>query len=185
MTDLVQLWLPILVSAVLVFVASSLIHMVFKWHNSDYRKLANEPAVMAALRAGAPVPGLYTLPHCTDMKDMHDPDVQARFREGPVAMVTVRPPGLPAMGALLLQWYVFNLLLSVAIAVLVLYTYGRQGDPAAIGHLAGVVAFLAYGAGSIPNAIWMGKPWATVAKDLLDALIYGAVTGLVFWQLWP
>jgi hypothetical protein len=185
MTDLAQLWLPILLSAVLVFVASSLIHMVFKWHNSDYRKLANEAAVAAALRAGAPSPGLYTLPHCMDMKDLQDADMQARFREGPVAMITVRPPGMPAMGGLLLQWFAFNLLLAVAIAVLVLYTYGRQGDPAAIGHLAGVVAFLAYGAGSIPNAIWMGKPWPTVIKDLLDALIYGAVTGVAFWQLWP
>jgi hypothetical protein len=185
MADLFQLWLPILVSAVLVFVASSLIHMVFKWHNSDYRKLANEPAVAAALGASAPAPGLYSLPHCIDMKDMQAPDMQARFRSGPVAMITVRPPGMPAMGALLLQWFVFTLLLATAIAVLVLYTYGRRGNPAAIGHLAGVVAFLAYGAGSIPNAIWMGKPWGTVGKDLLDALIYGAVTGLAFWQLWP
>ena len=44
MTFLAQLWMPIVLSAVLVFAASSLIHMVLKWHNADYRPLANEDA---------------------------------------------------------------------------------------------------------------------------------------------
>ena len=36
MVGLAALWLPILLSAVIVFVASSLIHMVSGWHKSDY-----------------------------------------------------------------------------------------------------------------------------------------------------
>ena len=56
MAMLAQLWLPIVLSAVGVFVASSLIHMLFKWHNRDYRKLPNEDAVRAAINAGQPAP---------------------------------------------------------------------------------------------------------------------------------
>ena len=51
MNAIAHLWMPILVTAVLIFVASSLIHMVFKWHNSDYRKFDNEDDVRAAVRA--------------------------------------------------------------------------------------------------------------------------------------
>jgi hypothetical protein len=68
------LWMPIAVSAVLVFIASSLVHMVFKWHNVDYRKLANEDEVRAAIRSGSPAtPGEYMIPHCLDGKDFKNP----------------------------------------------------------------------------------------------------------------
>ncbi len=50
-TGLAALWLPILLSAVIVFVASSVIHMATPWHKSDYPKLPNEDRVMDALRA--------------------------------------------------------------------------------------------------------------------------------------
>ena len=45
MLTLASLWLPIVLAAVAVFVVSSLIHMVFRWHASDYRKLSNEDEV--------------------------------------------------------------------------------------------------------------------------------------------
>ena len=50
MVELSSLWLPILLSAVIVFVVSSIIHMVSPWHRSDYPKIANEEKVMDALR---------------------------------------------------------------------------------------------------------------------------------------
>ena len=50
MVSLADLWLPILLSAVLVFVASSLIHMVLGWHRHDFKKFGAEDAVMDALR---------------------------------------------------------------------------------------------------------------------------------------
>jgi len=38
MIPLTALWLPILVSAVIVFFASFIMHMVLAYHKSDYRK---------------------------------------------------------------------------------------------------------------------------------------------------
>ena len=40
-----SLWLPVMISAVVVFVASSIIHMALKYHKADYKSLPNEDAV--------------------------------------------------------------------------------------------------------------------------------------------
>lgn len=185
MEFLVQLWLPIVVSAVLVFIASSLIHMVFKWHNPDYLKLANEDEVRAVVRASKPPPGQYMIPHCQDMKAMRSPEFQQKYKDGPVGFLVLREPAAPSMGPALAQWFVFTLGVSVIGAYLASRTLP---DTATFGQVLRVVAttaFLAYGGGSIIQAIWMGKPWVSTAKEILDGLIYGALTGATFGWLWP
>ena len=185
MNDLLLLWLPILVTAVAVFVASSLIHMVFKWHNLDYKKLTNEDAVLAAIRAGSPEPGQYVLPHCADMKDLQTEELQKKFREGPVGFMTLKRPGPPTIGGALGKWFVFNLAVAGIVGVIALRMYGLQADPRRAAHLVGVLSLLTYSGGSVQQGIWMGKPWGSVAKDLLDGAIYATVSALSFWWLWP
>ena len=51
MVPITALWLPILLSAVIVFVASSIIHMLLPIHKSDYRQLPEEDRVLGTLRA--------------------------------------------------------------------------------------------------------------------------------------
>ena len=70
MVSLGSLWLAILLSAVLVFITSSIIHMVLKYHNKDYSRLPNEDAVRAAIRGGNPSPAQYVIPYCPEMKQM-------------------------------------------------------------------------------------------------------------------
>ncbi|HEX4332772.1 MAG TPA: hypothetical protein VH040_11580 [Usitatibacter sp.] len=186
MAFITALWLPILVCAVGVFVASSVIHMVFKWHSSDYLKLGNEDEVRAAIRASSPGPGQYAVPYCGDMKLMGSPEMQKKFTEGPIAWVTLRAPGMPAMGPMLGQWFVLNLV----VAALAGYIASKTLLPVPVTFLGicrevGVITFLAYAGGSVSNGIWMGKPWSSVAKEVLDAIIYGAVSALVFAWLWP
>jgi hypothetical protein len=185
MTLITHLWLPILVAAVLVFVASSLIHMVFKWHNSDYTKLANEDEVAAALRAGSAKPGLYVIPHCADMKDLKSEAMQKKFREGPIGFITIAKSGMPGMGKQLLLWFLYIVAVTSVGACLALQIYGLQAEPHHAGHVVGMLSLLAYIGGSIQNGIWMAKPWSSVAKDVLDGLIYATVTALTFMWLWP
>ena len=116
MVSLGALWLPILLSAVLVFLTSMIIHMVLKYHASDYRPLPNEEAVRAAIRGGNPSPGQYVLPHAPDMKQMGSPEMVAKYTEGPVGVVTLKPSGRPTMGANLTQWFVFSLVISYFVA---------------------------------------------------------------------
>jgi len=185
MHALSQLWLPILVAAVFVYIASSLIHMVFRWHNSDYRKLGNEDEVQAALRKGSPTPGQYVFPHCTDMKAMRDPAVVQKYVDGPVGHITVVKSGAPKMGGMLGLWFLFNLLVAIVVGAIVLQVYGLPGNAHQAGHLVGLITFLTYAGGPIQSGIWMGRPWTSVIKDLIDALIYGVVSALAFWWLWP
>ena len=65
MTALPALWLPILLSSVIVFVVSSVIHMALPWHKSDYPPIPNEDKVMDALRPFAIPPGDYMVPRPT------------------------------------------------------------------------------------------------------------------------
>jgi hypothetical protein len=186
MPFITELWLPIVVSAVGVFIASSLIHMVFKWHNSDYLKLANEDDVRAVVRAASPPPGQYAIPYCSDMKQMGSPEMQKKFTEGPIAWLTVRPTGMPRMGPMLGQWFVLNLVVAALAAYVASKTLAQfPATFLGICREVGVITFLAYAGGSVSHGIWMGKPWSSVAKEVLDAIIYGVVSALAFAWLWP
>ncbi|HEY3271714.1 MAG TPA: hypothetical protein VGJ89_10925 [Geothrix sp.] len=183
--SLAHLWLPIVLSAVLVFVASSLIHMVLKWHNSDYRALSNEEEVRAAIRKGSPAPGQYVIPHCGDMKEMGKPEVQQKYKDGPVGFLVLSPSGVPNMGKSLGQWFIY----SLAVAFMAAYVASRTLAPGThylqVFRVVGAVSFLTYAGGSVQAGIWMGKPWRSVVKDLIDGLIYGLVSAGAFGWLWP
>src|SRR5690349_19696141 len=120
MVGISALLLPILLSAVIVFVASSLLHIVLTYHRSDYQKLPNEDAVGAAIRAGNAAPGQYLIPHMS-MTEMRSAEGIEKFKKGPVAMLFVRQSGAPGMGKNLVQWFVY----SVVIGVFVAYVTGR------------------------------------------------------------
>jgi hypothetical protein len=184
MPSLMQLWMPILLAAVLVFAASALIHMVFKWHNTEYRKLSDEAAVRAALRAANATPGQYMLPHC-DPKEMGSPEVLQKFREGPVGFVTLGVPGTPSMGKPLAQWFVVTLLVAFIAGYLASRTVPVGASFLAVARVISIVTFLAYAVGSVTGGLWYCRPWSSVAKDALDSFIYGLVSAAAFGWLWP
>lgn len=185
MVPLMQLWAPILLSAFLVFVGSSLIHMVFKWHSSDYRKLPNEDEIRAAIRKGSPTPGQYHFPHCADPKEMQSPENVQKFTEGPVGLVYLIPNGVPNMGPMLGKWFAFNVLVSIFVAYVAGHALAVGAEYLRVFQIAGCVGFIAYAMGVIPGAIWMGKPRSVAMKEILDGLIYGLLTGGAFGWLWP
>jgi len=108
MVPITALWLPILLSAVIVFVASSLIHMVLPFHKNDYRQLHNEQAVLDSLRAASVTAGrAYFFPYTTH-KEMKSPEMKEKFNRGPVGWLIVAPSGLPAMGKYMAQWFLLR-----------------------------------------------------------------------------
>ena len=82
MVPLTALWLPIVLSAVAVFIASSLIHMVIGWHNADYAKLPDEDAIRGAMRDAGLDAGEYFFPRADTAKDNMGPEMQAKVRRG-------------------------------------------------------------------------------------------------------
>jgi hypothetical protein len=185
MVTLPSLWLAILLAAVLVFVASSVIHMAVRWHNCDYRPLANEEEVRAAILKGRPAPGQYVLPHCGDYSRLGEPEMLKKFQEGPVGLLYLRAPGPPALGRSLGGWFLFNAVLSFCIAYLLSRTLLPGTPRLQVFRVAATICFLIHAGGAVPAAIWMGKPWRVVLKEAADGLLYGLATGAAFSWLWP
>ena len=184
MVPLASLWLPVLLSAVIVFIASSIIHMVLPYHRSDYKQLPEEDRLLAALRTVDLKPGLYTFPYCTP-KDMKSPAMGEKRKLGPVGMLTVYPKGAMNMGKFLGMWFVYCLIVSIFVAYLAAHTIGPYASYRHVFRAAGVAAFLAYGVGRLVDGIWGGQPWSNVAKHVFDGLIYGLLTAGTFGWLWP
>src|ERR1700722_6802858 len=130
MVSLEALWVPILLSAVIVFIASSIIHMALPWHKRDYPKLAVERSLMDALRPLALPPGDYMIPRADNMKEMKAPEFQERMRQGPVIVMTVRPNGSWNIGRSLLQWFIYSIVVSIFAAYV-----GRRALPTGAEYL--------------------------------------------------
>ena len=185
MVSLVSLWLPILLAAVLVFVASSVIHMVLKYHNTDFDKVPNEEQVSAALRPLNIPPGNYVMPKAADMKEMKTPEYQEKLKRGPVVMMTVWPSGPMGMGKQLAQWFVFCVLVGIFAAYLASRTLAPGAEYLSVFRVTGTVAFAGYGLALLQGSIWYGRKWSTTLKAVADALIYALLTAGTFGWLWP
>jgi hypothetical protein len=185
MVPVLSLWLPILVSAVLVFVLSSLIHMVLSYHKSDMAALPAEEEIMTALRRHDLAPGAYVMPHARSMEEMKDPAYIERRTQGPVGFLTILPSGKPDMTRELGAWFVYSLVVGVLAAYIAGRALGPAADYGSVFRFAGATAFIAYGLGTWQDSIWYGQKWSTAAKNTLDGLIYGLATGGVFGWLWP
>ncbi len=180
-----SVWLPVVVSAVAVWLLSSVLHMVLKYHSADHRPLPDEEGVAAALRKAPPSPGVYMLPYCADMSEMKDPAFVEKYSKGPVAIVKVMKSAPPAMGKYLLLWFLFCLLVSFTAGYVARHTLAAGAAGLEVMRLTGTFAFAGYGFGALVNYIWAAEPLPNVLRALLDAALYALATGAVFWWLWP
>ena len=184
MVPLSALWLPILLSAVLVFIASSIIHMVLPYHRSDYKQLPDEDRLLGTLRSVDLKPALYIFPY-SPHKEMNSPAMQEKRKLGPVGMMTIFPKGPVNMGKFLGMWFAYCLLVGVFVAYLGAHTM-RSGMPyRGVFRVAGTTAFLAYGLGNLVESIWAGLPWSVSLKRVFDGFIFALLTAGTFGWLWP
>ena len=185
MTGLHALWLPILLSAVIVFVASSLIHMVSPWHKNDYPRMQNEDKVMDALRPLALPPGDYLIPRPATRQDMRTPEFADKMKKGPVALFTIMPNGPVSMGRSLGLWFVYIAVVSVFAA----YITGRALAPGTIYlqvfRFVGATAFMGYSLALWQMSIWYHRSWTITIKATVDGLVYALLTAGTFGWLWP
>lgn len=184
MVPLAALWLPILLSAVIVFIASSIMHMLLPYHRSEYRQLPDEDKVRTALRAAGVKQGLYVLPYTTH-KDMKSPAMAEKYKEGPVGMMTIAPNGPPAMPRFLGLWFAYTLIIGFFVAYLTGHTVAPGAPYLAVFRVAGTAAFMSYGLATLSNGIWKAQPWSMVMKEVFDGLVYALLTAGTFGWLWP
>lgn len=181
-----SLWIPILLGAVLVFVASSVIHMFLRYHSNDFGKLPDEDGALDALSALGIPPGDYAMPYAGGMEAMKSEEYKAKVAKGPVAFFTVLPSGsVFNMAPQLVQWFVY----SAVVGVMAAYVAGRTLGPGAeyleVFRLTGTVAFCCYALALPQRSIWFRLKWSTTLKSMFDGLVYGLLTAGAFGWLWP
>ncbi len=186
MTALSALWLPILVSAVAVFVVSSIIHMTPLWHKTDYPRYPQEDRVMDALRPLGMPPGDYYMPRPANTAEMRSPEFQEKMKRGPMVLMTIMPPWSGSMAKPLSLWFVYCVVVSV-FAAFIAGSALHPGAPTfnAIGHYAGTTAFIGYTVALWQMSIWYQRAWSMTLKATFDGIIFALVTLAVFGWLWP
>src|ERR1035438_8340181 len=185
MTVLQTLWLPILLSSVFVFIASSIIHMALPWwHKGDYAKVPEEAKVMETLRPFATPPGDYMVPLCSGSAEMRSPEFAEKLRKGPVMMLTVIPSGPIGVGKSLALWFLYLIVVSFFAGYV-----ARHALPSAVGYdrvfrVVGVTSFLGYAGALWQMSIWYRRSWRTTIIATVDGLIYAGLTAGTFGWLW-
>ena len=182
MVGLMMLWLPILLSSVFVFIASNILWMALPfWHYKDYGRLENDKPVLDALKSVKS--GQYIVPFM-DWKTM-TPEQRQEVQTWPAAFMLVRNPGKFALGKALVSYFLYAVVISVLVAYITGRTRGAGAHYLEVFRIAGAVTFVAYAFRGVPDAIWYGKPWRVVFKELVDGLIFAGLTGGTFGWLWP
>jgi len=182
-----EMWLPTLLSAVAVFILSSIIHMVAPWwHRNDYGKLPNEAGVLDAIRSFNITPGEYFAPRPADGSDMRSEEFKEKVKRGPLVILNVASGDSASMARPLILWFVYALIVSALAGHIALgATRGEVVEERVIFHTVALSAFLAYSAGLWQQTIWFRKPWMTSLKSTVDGVIYALATGWIFCVLWP
>lgn len=186
MTALSALWLPILVSAVAVFVVSSIIHMTPLWHKNDFPRYPNEDRVLDALRPIGIPPGDYLMPRPANPAEMRSPEFKEKMKRGPAVLLTVMSPWTGSLAKPLSLWFVY----CVVVSVLAAFIAGSAIAPGPVSfgqvcHFAGVTAFIAYAVALWQMSIWYQRAWSMTFKATFDGIIFALVTCAVFTWMWP
>jgi len=185
MVSVVSLWLPILLSAVAVFLISSIIHMVLQYHKNDFVKLPSEEPVMDDLRKANIPPGDYHFPRAESMKDMNSPEFIEKMKQGPVGIITMMESGPPAMGKQLLLWFIYSIIVGIFAAYIAGHALAPGTHYLLVFRFTGTVAFVGYSLALLQNSIWYKRNWAATLISMFDGLIYALFTAGIFGWLWP
>lgn len=185
MVSIIVLWLPILLSAVLVFIISSIIHMFLRYHSTDFGQLADEEKVMDDLSKYNITPGEYAMPYAGSMETMNSPEYIEKRKTGPVAFITVMESGTPAMTKSLFFWFIYCLIVGIFAAYVAGAALQSGATYLSVFRFTGVTAFIGYVLALWQNSIWYNRKLSTNIKNTFDGLIYALFTAGIFGWLWP
>ncbi len=185
MVPIMSLWLPILLSAVFVFLVSFVLHTVLTYHFKDFGQVPDEDKMMDALRGFKIPPGEYVIPYAGSPKALSSPEFLAKVEKGPGVFMTIWEGSRPSMGKSLAQWFLY----SVIVGIFAAYIAGRALGPGApyltVFRFVGFTAFACYTVAQWQESIWFKRSWGRTLKGTIDGIVYGLLTAGTFGWLWP
>ncbi len=185
MVSIISLWLPILLSAVTIFILSSVIHMMMPYHKSDFKKIPNEDQVLGDLAKSNIPEGDYMFPYCANSKERNSQEIKDKMSNGPVGILQVSPSGDFGMASSLIMWFVYCLIVGIFAAYITGHALPLSSDYLSVFRFTGAIAFAGYSLALMQNSIWYKRNWATTIKFMFDGLVYALFTGGIFGWLWP
>ncbi len=178
------LWLPIVLSAVIVSVGSAIVWRVFKYENAEWKSIPNEDQLRDAVRKlNLAAPGQYMFPHMMGSPDQAT--AMKKWSEGPNGVLLLMRTQKFSTGSKLVQAFIYYLVVSFFTAYVASHALARGTDYLRVFQVVGATAFMAYGLGIFSEAIWFGRTWRGAFKTALSALIYACLTAGTFGWLWP
>lgn len=180
---LAQLWLPILLSAAAIWIASAVIWMVMPHHKNDFQKVPNEDALISALKSLNLPTGSYHFPHCGTHKESRDPEFQRKWKEGPAGMLNIMK--CDGMGKNMILTFLVQLVANTCIAYLATFSLDRGIPFIDSFRFFATAGALTWCFASLPNQIWFGASRSAKIACFIDGLIYAAITGAIFAAFWP
>ena len=181
---ILSLWLPILVSAIGVFILSSVIHMLLGYHQNNFKKIPNEDDFLDTVGKLEIPPGEYMYPFCAGHKDMQSEGYMDKLNKGPVGMMTAMPKGPFAMGKNLFNWFIYSLIVGTFSAYIALQSLTAESSFNLVMHTVAIASFAGYALALIQNSVWYSRAWSTTLKFMFDGLVYSLTTGAIFAWLW-
>jgi hypothetical protein len=179
-TSLASLWLPIVISGVVLFFASWLAWMVIGHHKADWKTLPNEEQFTAMCR-GDIEPGQYMFPNCPTAEEYKSEAFKEKMKTGPHGALYIWSPDINMGFNMLLTWLLFT-----AISLVIAYLAGMVIPPGAergfVFRFVATAAILVYATSGLLNAIWFRR---RIIGDVIDGIAYGLITGGIFAAMWP
>ncbi|MCW8875915.1 MAG: hypothetical protein OQK51_02555 [Kangiellaceae bacterium] len=185
MVSITDLWLPVLLSAVAVFIVSSIIHMVFTYHRSNLTEIPDEKAYRNAVGPLNIPKGEYMYPFAGSPKAMESEEYQEKLKAGPVGILVALPNEPWPMGKSLAQWFIYCLVVGFFASYIAVQALQPGADYLTVMRIVGVSTFAGYALSLPQNSIWYFRKWSTTIKFIFDGLIYALLTGGIFGWLWP
>lgn len=184
MSELIALWVPILVSAVAIFFASFVSWVVIGHHNPDWAALPNQAEKIKELGALNLPTGRYVFPCVRTKEEMEDEATKAAVENGPWGTINLWG-GAPNMGRNLGLTFLFYFVTAVFIAYLGTLALDPGAGFSKVFQVTGTASVLAHCFAFMPNNIWFAAPRRAILMDVLDGIVYSLITGAIFGVMWP
>tara|TARA_R110002096_G_scaffold344921_2_gene537795 strand:+ start:28332 stop:28916 length:585 start_codon:yes stop_codon:yes gene_type:complete len=184
MVGLAELWMPVLISAVAVFVASSVIWMALPIHKADIKFIPNEDEFTSAIKPLNLKPGLYMYPNCANSKDYKSEAFMDKWKAGPWGMITVMgaPPNFMMN---LVKCFLSYLAITAMAGYLAGIGLGPGAEYMDVFRVVGTAAILGFCMGSFAGDFFLGKPTRFIITSFIDGVIFALITAGIFAAMWP
>lgn len=183
--SLANLWLPILVATVLCFIASALIWMIAPHHKKEWPPVPGQDDLIATLRKHNVGQGNYMFPHADRSDKTAFEAASKQWAEGPAGVLYIFPKGKLNMGKMMALQFVYFLLVNTLVALADSRVIGNAAVYLYVFKFTALLAFMAHSLGTVPEAIWFGRPWKSIVLQGVDSLIYAGLTAGTYGWLWP